>query len=111
MEKKHRCFQDLKQILSADITLVHYDPTQNIIVAADASGYGLGACLLHEYADGTIKAVCHASRSLTPAEKGYSQVKKEALALVFAVTKFHKMVYGRRFKLHTDHKPFLAIFG
>lgn len=26
-------------------------------MAVDASGYGLGKCLLHEYADGNIKAV------------------------------------------------------
>lgn len=88
--------------------MAHYDPQQNIIVAADASGHGLGACILHEYADGTIKAVSHAARSLTPAEQGYSQVEKEALALIFAVTKFHKMIYGRRFNLHTDNKPLLT---
>jgi len=110
-EKHKRAFNQLKDILSSDLTLAHYDPQQKIIVAADASGYGLGACILHEYADGSIKAVCHAARALTPAEKGYSQVEKEALALIFGVTKFHKMIYGRKFKLHTDHKPLLAIFG
>ena len=102
----NKCFLKLKEIL-----LTYYDPTKSIIVAADASNYGLGACILHEYADGSIKTISHASRSLTPAEKSYSQIEKEALALVFAITKFHKMIFGRRFKLHTDHKPLLAIFG
>jgi len=30
---------------------------------------------------------------------------------VFAVERFHKYLWGRRFSLWTDHKPLLAIFG
>lgn len=30
---------------------------------------------------------------------------------MFAVKRFHKYIYGRKFELHTDHKPLLSIFG
>ena len=55
--------------------------------------------------------VQHASRALTKTEEGYSQIDREGLAIIFAVTKFLKMIFGRRFQLQTDHRPLLRIFG
>lgn len=104
-------YAQLKSMLSSDLLLTHYDPKLPIIVAADASAYGVGAVILHTFPDGTQKAVMHASKSLTPAEKKYGQIEKGALGLVFAVRRFHKFIYGRKFQLLTDHKPLLSIFG
>ncbi|CAI5445708.1 unnamed protein product [Caenorhabditis angaria] len=101
----------IKAKLLSNQLLVHFDPELRTIVAGDASQYGVGAVLLHEMPDGSYKAVAHASRTLTPAQKGYSQTEKEALALVFAMQKFHRYVHGRKFTLRTDHRPLLSIFG
>ncbi|PIO69344.1 hypothetical protein TELCIR_08832 [Teladorsagia circumcincta] len=75
------------------------------------SNCGVGAVLSQRFSDGSEKAVYHASRALTPAQKKYSQIEKEALAIVFAVQKFHRFVHGRHFTLRTDHKPLISIFG
>ncbi|XP_055633598.1 uncharacterized protein K02A2.6-like [Toxorhynchites rutilus septentrionalis] len=93
------------------LLLTHYNPNLDIIVSADASSVGIGATISHRFPNGALKVVQHASRALTPAEKNYSQPDHEGLAIIFAVTRFHKMIFGRRFLLQTDHAPLLRIFG
>ncbi|KAK6743709.1 hypothetical protein RB195_010792 [Necator americanus] len=70
----------------------------------------MGATLSHRLADGCEKVIYHAGRCLTQPQKNYSKIEKEALALIFAVQKFHCSIQGRHFTLRTDHKPLLAIF-
>lgn len=106
-----RAFNKFKEILSSDLLLTHYNPALEIIVSADASSIGLGATISHRFPDGSVKVVQHASRALAPAERNYSQIDREGLAIIFAITKFHRMVFGRHFRLQTDHAPLLRIFG
>ena len=104
-------FDQIKNALTSDLFLTHYDPKLEIIVASDASSFGVGACILHKMPDGTKKPVAHASRTLLPAEKHYSQIEKEALGIIFAATKSHRYLHGRFFTLQKDHKPLITIFG
>ncbi|KAK2138728.1 hypothetical protein NP493_7237g00001 [Ridgeia piscesae] len=55
--------------------------------------------------DGTQRPVGFASRTLSAAEIKYSQLDKEGGAIMFALKKFHKQIYGPCFVIMTDHKP------
>ncbi|KAM7312980.1 uncharacterized protein ISCGN_002903 [Ixodes scapularis] len=104
-------FEEIKTALATPSILAHYDPSKPLQVACDASQYGIGAVLSHVTEDGSTRPVAYASRTLTEAEKKYSQLEKEALAIIFGIKKFHLYIYGRVFTLVTDHKPLQTILG
>ena len=109
-EQEDKAFKVSKQLLLSSQLLVHFDPTKEIIVAFDVSGYGIGAVLAQRGSNGEEQPIGFVSRTLTAAEKNYSQIEKEALACIFGITKFHTYLYGHKFTLVTDHKPLLSLF-
>ena len=61
--------------------------------------------------DGTEQPIVFVSRTLSPAEKKYAQIEKEGLAIIFGVKRFHQFLYGRRFHIHSDHRPLEHLFS
>ena len=110
-QKCEDAFRQAKNKLTEAPVLAHYDGTKNLKLATDASSYGVGAVISHMYDDGSERPIAYASRTLSKAEKGYAQIDKEALAIIFGIQKFHTYLYGRRFVLVTDHKPLVSLFG
>ena len=110
-EECEKSFERLKESLVSAQVLMHYDVSLLVRLACDASAYGIGAVISHVLPSGEERPVAYASRSLSKAEVNYSQIEKEALALIFGVRRFHQFLYGRKFVLVTDHKPLVTIFG
>ncbi len=108
--EQQQSFDRVKALLTSDTVLAHYDPAQTLILACDASPYGIGAVLSHTFNDGSERPVAYTSRSLGPAEKRYSQLDKEGLAIVFGVKRFHQYLAGRQFTILSDHKPLQHLF-
>ena len=49
--------------------------------------------------------VLYASKKLLGRERNYPVGEREALAIVWAVQKMHRFLYGQHFVLETDHRP------
>ena len=105
-----RAFKETKESLTSAV-LVHFDPELPISLAGDMSAYGIGAVISHKLPDCTEKPIAFTSRSLSAAEKNYSQLEREAASLVFGIKKFPQYIYGRKFILITEHKLLTAILG
>ena len=103
-------YEEIKKLIAADTSIRHYDPALPLVLAADASPYGLGAVLSHSTNEGE-RPICFISRSLTKAEQNYSQLDREGLSIVRAVKKLSDYLHGRHFTIVTDNRPIAAILS
>lgn len=104
-------FKTAKENLLRKNVLAHYEEGQPLVLSVDSSAYGLGAVLAHRFPDGSERPVSCVSRTLNDAERNYSQIDKEALAIFYGITRHHQFLFGRQFELRTDHKPLSYILG
>ncbi|XP_043216447.1 uncharacterized protein K02A2.6-like [Amphibalanus amphitrite] len=103
--------QRVKDAIRQSPALGMFDPALATVLTTDASDVGAGACVTQIDASGSPRVIAYASKSFSPAERNYSTVEKEALAVVWACEKFRHYLWGRKFTLRTDHQALCTIFG
>ncbi|XP_053541151.1 uncharacterized protein LOC128634541 [Ictalurus punctatus] len=99
-----RAFQALKEALTSAPILRNPDFDLPFTVHTDASETGLGAVLSQTF-NGEEHPVLYISRKLSPAERKYAAVEREALAIKWAIEELRYYLAGRHFVLITDHAP------
>ena len=85
--------------------LTYPDFDKPFVLSTDASNVGVGAVLSQVDAEGRERPVYYAGRSLSQAERNYSTIEREMLAIVYATEKFKYYLYGLHFVIYTDHNP------
>jgi len=98
--------QKLVDSINNSCVLKSFEFGQETHLIVDASEVGLGAVL-----EQNGRPVIFISRLLSRSERCYAQTQKEALAIVWAIRRLHKFLFGTRFKIITDHKALQFIFN
>ena len=101
---QERAFQTVRTLLTRRPILRLPDPKRTFILRTGASNDGVGAVLMQVH-EGKPYPVSYGSKKLTAAERNYSTIEKECLAIVWGVKKFGLHLQGVLFVLQTDHQP------
>jgi len=106
-----KAFKWLKNELISDKVLAHCDPKKEIILACDASDYGLSAIISHRYKNGVEKPIAYASKKIPKTKLKRAIIDKEAMAIVFGFKRFYQYIFGKEITLRTDNKALEFILG
>ena len=104
-----RSFQKLKECLSTPPVLQYpnFSDNNEFHLYTDASGFALGSILCNK----DNRPIAYASRTLNKAELNYPTIEKEMLAIVWSVKYFRPYLFGKRFKIFSDHRPLVYLFN
>lgn len=58
---------------------------------------------MQEGAEGINHPIMFVSQQLSKAEKNYSTIEREGLAMLYALQKYRHYLLGGHFKMYTDH--------
>ena len=83
--------------------LVFPDLKKPFHVHVVASSIALGIILAQPGEGGIDHPIAFASRKLSSAERNYTTIEREGLAMVYALQKFRHYLLGSHFKMFTDH--------
>jgi transposase InsO family protein/predicted aspartyl protease len=103
-------FKDMKEALITAPILSFPDFEKQFILDTDASFDSIGAVLSQISDSGKEQVIAYGSHSMSAHEKGYCITRKELLAIFYFCQHFNHYLYGKRFKLRTDHKAITFMF-
>ena len=95
-------FDKLRLMMMSSPVLAYPDMKLEYILDTDASLDGVGAVLSQVQGE-EERVIAYYSKTLGPAERNYCVTRRELLAIVMATKHFRPYLYGRKFRLRTDH--------
>lgn len=102
-EECQKSFELLKEKMVTMPILVFLDWMKVFHVHFDASCIVLGAILAQPGAGEIDHPIAFESRNLSSVEHNYSTMKRERLAMAYALQKFCHYLFGGHFKIRIDH--------
>jgi hypothetical protein len=108
-EEEEKAFAALKLLLTRAPMVQPPDWNREFHVFVDASDIAIGSVLMQKYEKNWFRPVYYASRRLSKAERNYSTTEREALGMIYNVTKFRHYLHGKRFMFHVDHSALVYL--
>ena len=105
-EECEREFRDIKNQLTKQPILSPYSLDLPVEVTTDASLHSVAAVLSQDQ-----KPVLFISKKLSESQSRWSNIEREAYAIVWSLMRLRQFLLGRKFTLMTDHKPLVYIFA
>ena len=107
-------FEEIKKLLTEQISNTIPDPNQPFYAMCDASIFGIGAALLQSHSGTNKMNLMSANlRFVTPqAELRLSILMRECTAIIYTFTEYEFLILGSKHPtvLSTDHKPIIFLF-
>ena len=103
-EAQEAAYRTLKNAVTSKPVLHLPDHDKSYTLRVDAVRSWYWAVLLQEH-DNSLFPVGYGSKKLMSAERRYSTIERECLAVIWAIRKFHPYLYGREFWVQMDHQP------
>jgi hypothetical protein len=102
-EEEEKAFAALKLLLTCALVVQPPDWNREFHVFVDVSNIAIGSVLMQIYDKNLFRPIYYASRRLSKAERNYSTTEREALGMIYNVTKFRHYLLGKWFTFHVHH--------
>ena len=104
-------FRNLKKAISCAPVLHTPLPDVDYCLATDASQFGIGWALYQvDPATGKERYILFGAKALNKAQINYGATRRELLAIVVSMQACKHFLWGRHFRLYTDHQALTYMF-